>query len=206
MTEPAVKISIIAGSHRHEAESARVARYVEAVLREGRTLATYLLSLGDNPLPLWDEGVWNNDQKWQALWSPIEAELSASDGFVVVSPEWSGMVPAGLKNFFLLCGSDVLAHKPGLIVTVSASLGGAYPVAELRTSSYKNTRLCYIPDHVIVRNVGQMLHGDKPTDEHDENLRSRIAYSVRMLLEYAKALRAVREAGVIDLKRFPYGM
>jgi hypothetical protein len=89
---------------------------------------------------------------------------------------------------------------------VSASLGGAYPVAELRTSSYKNTRLCYIPDHVIVRNVGQMLHGKQPADEHDESLRSRIAYSVRMLLEYAKALRAVREAGVIDLKTFPYGM
>ncbi len=201
-----MKISIIAGSHRHEAESARVARYFEAVLREGRTLATYLLSLADNPLPLWDEGEWNNDPKWQTLWSPIEEELSGSDGFVVVSPEWSGMVPAGLKNLFLLCGSDVLAHRPGLIVTVSASLGGVYPVAELRTSSYKNTRLCYIPDHVIVRTVWQMLHGDKPADEHDESLRSRIAYSARMLLEYAKALRAVREAGVIDLKRFPYGI
>jgi NAD(P)H-dependent FMN reductase len=201
-----MKIAIIAGSHRHEAESARVARYVEAVLRESGTSDTYLFSLADNPLPLWDEGVWNNDPKWQTVWSPIEAELAGSDGFVVVSPEWSGMVPAGLKNFFLLCGSDVLAHKPGLIVTVSASLGGAYPVAELRTSSYKNTRLCYIPDHVIVRNVGKMLHGDQPADEHDESLRSRIAYSARMLLEYAKALRAVREAGVIDLKTFPYGM
>ena len=201
-----MKISIIAGSHRHEAESARVARYIEAVLRESVTSGTYLFSLADNPLPLWDEGVWNNDPKWQTVWSPIEAELSGSDGFVVVSPEWSGMVPAGLKNFFLLCGSDVLAHKPGLIVTVSASLGGAYPVAELRTSSYKNTRLCYRPDHVIVRNVGQMLHGEQPADEHDESLRSRIAYSVTMLLEYAKALRSVREAGVIEMTTFPYGM
>ena len=83
------------------------------------------------------------------------------DELVVMSPEWSGMVPAGLKNFFLLCGADHLAHKPGLIVGVSASLGGSYPIAELRTSSYKNTRLCYIPDHVIVRNVGQMLKADR---------------------------------------------
>ena len=119
-----------------------------------------LLSLADNPLPLWDEGAWGDDPRWTKLWSPIAAELDHSDGFVIVSPEWSGMVPAGLKNFFLLCGSELMAHKPGLIVTVSASLGGSYPVVELRTSSYKNTRLCYLPDHVIVRNVGRMLHGD----------------------------------------------
>ena len=113
---------------------------------------------------------------------------------------------AGLKNFFLLCGADVLAHKPGLIVTVSAGAGGSYPVSELRISSYKNTRLCYIPDHVIVRNVGQMLHGDQPAEEHDEALRGRITYSLRVLVEYAKALQLVRESGVIDLKTFPYGV
>jgi hypothetical protein len=111
-----------------------------------------------------------------------------------------------LKNFFLLCSADVFAHKPGLIVTVSAGAGGSYPVTELRTSSYKNTRLCYVPDHVIVRNVGQMLHGDQPADEHDVALRGRIEYSLRVLVEYAKALRLVRESGVIDLKAFPYGM
>ena len=70
-------------------------------------------------------------------------------------------------------------HEPGLIVTVSAGAGGSYPVTELRISSYKNTRLCYIPDHVIVRNVGQMLHGDQPAEEHDQALRGRITYSLR---------------------------
>jgi NAD(P)H-dependent FMN reductase len=116
------------------------------------------------------------------------------------------MVPPALKNFFLLCGTDLLAHKPGLIVTVSAGTGGSYPVTELRTSSYKNTRLCYIPDHVIVRNVGHMLQGNQAADEHDAALRERIDYSLRVLVEYAKALRLVRESGVIDLKAFPYGM
>jgi hypothetical protein len=89
---------------------------------------------------------------------------------------------------------------------VSAGTGGSYPVTELRISSYKNTRLCYIPDHVIVRNVGQMLHGDNPCEEHDQALRGRITYSLCLLVEYAKALRLVRASGVIDLKAFPYGM
>lgn len=201
-----MKISIIAGSHRHESESGRVSRYIEAALRGLHGEPSYLLSLSDNPLPLWDEGAWGDDPKWATLWAPIAAELKDSDGFVIVSPEWSGMVPAGLKNFFLLCGGDLLAHKPGLIVTVSASLGGSYPVVELRTSSYKNTRICYIPDHVIVRNVGQMLKGNHPSDEHDASIRQRIEYSLRLLLQYAEALRSVRSSGIVELSSFPYGM
>ncbi|MBM4093459.1 MAG: NAD(P)H-dependent oxidoreductase, partial [Planctomycetes bacterium] len=137
-----MKISLIAGSHRREPESARVAVYVEKVLRDVGVDATYLLNLAGNPLPLWDESVWSGEGSWPSLWNPIAAELRASDGFVIVSPEWSGMVPAALKNFFLLCDAKVLAHKPALIVAVSAGLGGSYPVAEPRTSSYKNTRIC----------------------------------------------------------------
>ena len=206
LVEVQMKISIVAGSHRQESESERVARYIEAVLQRIGADRTYLLSLAGNPLPLWDEGVWEDDPKWAALWNPIAAELASSDGFVIVAPEWSGMVPAGLKNFFLLCGPGLLAHKPGMIVAVSASMGGAYPVVELRASSYKNTRLCYIPDHVIVRSVGRMLKGDQPADEHDASLRARIEYSLGVLLQYAKALRAVRASDAIDLKRFPHGM
>ena len=33
-------------------------------------------------------------------------------------------------------------------------------VAELRASSYKNNRLCYIPENLIVRNVGSVLNDD----------------------------------------------
>ena len=49
----------------------------------------------------------------------------------VVSPEWNGMVPSMLTNFFLLCSNNELAHKPGLLVGVSSGTGGSYPVAEL---------------------------------------------------------------------------
>lgn len=200
-----MKVAVIAGSHRAEAESARVGRFVEKTL-EGIGVSTYFLSLSNNPLPLWDEGVWGGDERWKSLWSPISAELKGCDAVVVISPEWGGMVPAGLKNFFLLCGSGELAHKPGMIIAVSSGIGGSYPVNELRISSYKNTRLCYIPDHVIVRNVGSMLKGDTPSDEHDKSLRERLTYSLKVLVEYGKGLKSVRESGVLNYERFPYGM
>ena len=57
-----MKIAIIAGSHRREAESARVARYLEQELKKLGINDTYLLSLSGNPLPLWDEDVWSGDE------------------------------------------------------------------------------------------------------------------------------------------------
>jgi len=166
----------------------------------------HLVSLGKNPLPLWDEGVWSGDPTWKDNWGPISSALTASLAFVLVVPEWSGMVPPALKNFLLLCSTDEVGHKPALIVSVSSGIGGSYPIAELRMSSYKNNRLVYIPDHVIVRDVESMLDGDKAQGERDQGVRSRLDYSMRLLLEYAKALRHVRESGAVNHSEFPYGL
>ena len=39
---------------------------------------TYVLSLSENPLPLWDEGLWSGDEKWSTVWKPIARELRSS--------------------------------------------------------------------------------------------------------------------------------
>lgn len=200
-----MKCVVISGSHRAEAESDRVAKYIASVCR-AKQLSCEVVSLSSNPLPLWDEGVWSGDAKWKAVWEPIASTLRAADAFVVVTPEWAGMVPPGLKNFFLLCSPKEVGHKPALIVSVSSGIGGSYPVAELRMSSYKNNRLVYIPEHVIVRDVNAMLHGDTEASKHDGETRARVAYGLDLLREYAKALAAVRESGVINHKDFPYGL
>jgi NAD(P)H-dependent FMN reductase len=200
-----MKIAVISGSHRKDSQSARVAAFIAGEVSAANGTPT-VISLSGNPLPLWDEGVWSDDPKWQEVWGPISAQLKESDAFVIVSPEWAGMVPPGLKNFMLLCSTADVGHKPALIVSVSSGVGGTYPVAELRTSSYKNNRLVYIPEHVIVRNVEEMLHGDVPASDRDDATRARIRYGVKVLGEYAKALKLVRASGVVDHKSFPFGM
>jgi hypothetical protein len=116
------------------------------------------------------------------------------------------MAPASLKNFFLWCTNQELSHKPALIVAVARRAGGAYPVAELRMSSYKNTQICYIPEHVIVRQVESVLNGPEPASEDERYLRDRLAYALDLLIAYAGALRRVRASGVIDAERYPWGM
>lgn len=204
-----MKIMIISGSHRENSQSDKVACYIaQALLDNKQATATEVFSLAGNPLPLWDEGIWNGEAKWQALLNPLSEKLAASDGFVIIAPEWHGQVPAGLKNFFLLWGAGELAHKPALIVAVSSSDGGAYPVAELRMSSYKNNRICYIPEQLIVRNVESVLNADptKNKPESDNYFRERIVYAGGILCAYATALKSVRESGVTETAVFRFGM
>ncbi len=204
-----MKIAIINGSHRTNAQSLKVSRYLETVLRNEKICdETWLFSLSGNPLPLWDESVWEGSEKWKKLLSPLSAELESSDGLIVVSPEWHGQAPAGLKNFFLLFSALQLGHKPALLVGVSSGPGGAYPIAELRMSSYKNNRICYIPEQLIIRNVESVLNDDpmQNNEEEDRYFRERIPYALRILGEYARALKQVRASGVTDTSVFRNGM
>lgn len=202
-----MKITIISGSHRKDSQSLKVAKYVEKRLFElSLCKEVYLLDLANYDIPFWDEGVWQGEEKWKQIWQPIENELNNSEGFIVISPEWSGMVPAKLKNFFLLTSAKSIGHKAALIVTVSASTGGSYPVNELRTSSYKNTKLCYIPEHIIVRNVAEVLNETLNSEnKSDTYLRGRFDFALSLLKKYAEALKIVRESG-IDFDKYPHGM
>lgn len=203
-----MKIAIISGSHRQNSQSLKVAKYIQKTLEAGICQETWLYSLEGNPLPLWDEGVWEGEQKWQDILTPLKEQLSSSDALVVITPEWHGQVPAGLKNFFLLFGKNELGHKPALIVSVSAGAGGAYPVAELRMSSYKNSRLCYIPEHVIIRDVESILNDSESDNDQrsDRYIKERLQWSLNILKEYAIALSSVRSSGVTESDKFGNGM
>ena len=204
-----VKIGIISGSHRINSQSEKVSRFIEKTLVDKEQCGdTWLYTLTDNPLPLWEEGIWDKEPAWEELLNPIREELQSCDGLVIIAPEWHGQVPAGLKNFFLMISRFDVGHKPAMIVAVSSADGGSYPVAELRISSYKNNRILYIPEHVIVRNVESVLN-ENPDDNNespDSYFRERISWTLDVLLAYAEALKPVRDSGVTLNSKFGNGM
>lgn len=199
-----MKYSIISGSARSASQSIKIARFIQQQLAASHE--TYLCDLASNPLPLWDESVWSGGEVWTRSWNPIKEQLRSSDGFIFVVPEWSGMVPPAVKNFFLLASAQELGHKPGLIVSISSSRGGTYPISELRVSSYKNTRLTYLPEHLILRDVESIFNAGEAASEDDAYLRQRLAYCLQLLHAYAAGLKQVRDSGVIDHKAYPNGM
>lgn len=202
-----MKLAIIIWSHRKDSQSLKVWKYIQQSLGDKSLFDEVeivdLLALG---LPFWDEDFPSLEWVWKEKWPPVRDILDSADAFVVVSPEYNGTVPARLKNFFLF-KSTVLAHKPAMIVGVSSSMGGAYPVAELRMSGYKNTKIVYIPDHVIIRNAEKVLNDTilDPDIYHDQTIRDRIWHSLTILHEYSKALQQVRNSW-FDLNKYPNGM
>ena len=203
-----MKISIISGSHRNPSQSEKLARHIEKTLQQEHGVETWLYTLADNPLPLWDQSLWENNPEWNERLAPIREQLTSSDGLVIITPEWHGQVPAGLKNFFLLFNRFELGHKPAMIIAVSSADGGSYPVAELRMSSYKNNRICYIPEHVIVRNVENVLNDNTEDNNQDADgyFRERISWSLGILKAYAEAMKPMRESVQVHHDKFGNGM
>ena len=203
-----MKIGIVTGSHRKDSQSAKVGRFLSAQLDARDGVATWVLDLGRSPLPLWDEDIWSQGSQWSAI-PDLKTALDQSDGFVVIAPEWHGMVPAALKNFFLLwAATGELSHKPALPCAVSAGEGGAYVISELRMSSYKNNRLCWLPEQLIARQVKAICNDDATKNDaalHDI-FATRSHYALDLLLAYARALTSVRDSDLIDHDTFLNGM
>ena len=159
-----MKISIISASHRINSQSKKISDFLHKHLLNIKSdLDIYDIDLADTSLPLWSPDKKKGEGVWGGAWNSISDNLNKSDGFILVVPEYGGMATPAAKNIFLLCGNGEFAHKPGLIVSVSSGNGGAYPISELRMSSYKNTHIMWIPENIIIRNVEEFnpgAHGD----------------------------------------------
>ncbi len=204
-----MKISIISGSHRNPSQSEKIARYIETLFKNEFTdIEPFLYTLADNPLPLWDQSVWENDEQWNKRLTPLKEQFSQSDAFVIITPEWHGQVPSALKNLFLLFSRFEFGHKPAFIVSVSSGDGGAYPVAELRMSSYKNNRLCYIPEQLIIRNVENVFNekAEDNNEKSDNYYKERLNWALKILQGYANALKTMRDETDIHHDKFSNGM
>ncbi|WP_271407720.1 NADPH-dependent FMN reductase [Pseudomonas sp. Q1-7] len=197
-----LNIVLIAGSSRANSQSGKVARFLRQRLIDldkASPGTCGIIDLGQEPLPLWpaeDTGPWSGYQQ----------RLREADAVVVIAPEWNGMACPAIKNFFIYASKAELAHKPGLLVGVSSGIGGGYPISELRASSYKNCRLCYLPEHLIVRGVEKVLNEAEAVSEDDQRIRARIDYDLDILARYAEALKPVREAIDMSIPAFANGM
>lgn len=201
-------IALISGSGRANSQSLKVTRYLKTRIESlAPEYEACIIDLARIQLPFWNEEIWEVDpHSWNPAWGETRSVLRRAVGLIVVSPEWGGMVPSVLKNLFLLCGPHDLAHKPGLIVGVSATDGGSYPVAELRMSSYKNTHICYIPPHLVIRHVGSVLNDAALGADQETDLRERIDATLDIFMAYVAGMAPLRTKIMHHVDKYPYGM
>ena len=199
-----MKISIISSSHRKNSQSKKISGILQNNLSKiDSKLNTFFLDLADAALPLWSPEKKDGKGVWGETWNSISENLSNTDGFILVVPEYGGMATPAAKNIFLLCGNGEFSHKPGLIVSISSGNGGAYPIAELRSSSYKNSHIMWIPENIIIRNVEEFNPGNHG-DKIPEWLEDRFDYVLELFLAYVSNMKPLRE--LINRKDFGNGM
>lgn len=202
-----MNLLIVSASQRAGSQSFKVAKFLQSkafVFDE-----VNLVDLQRYNLPFWD-GDDRSKYIEGSTWPLLEQMVRKADGLVLVTPEWDGMATPLLKNFLMMCSSEDTAHKPALLISVVSGISGAYPIADLRMTSLKNNKIVALPDHIIVRNVEQVLNDEHVQSDRDQSLRQRIDYSLHMLEQYSGALSSVRNRH--DTQPFPnqseysYGM
>lgn len=196
-----MKIVVISGSVRSDSQSRKVANYLAG--RLNGSVEVGIVDLNEQRLPLYDD---SKEGPWQEVWKPVEEELASADGFVFVSPEWDGMFNVGLHNMFhyvTKTKNHALAHKPVMLVGVSDGMGGAYPIAQLKAVGSKNTHFVVSPENLRISKVKEVLvDGEIVID----GVRERADYSLKVLIEYAKALKPIRDSSLLDFKKFGSGV
>ncbi|MFK7871620.1 MAG: NADPH-dependent FMN reductase [Oligoflexales bacterium] len=195
-----MKIVIVSGSHHLNSQSLKISEYLSKRSQHFGCDAE-VVDLATANLPFW-----SGPHAGHAHWKKIQPKFESADGYIVVCPEWGGMVTPQLKNLFLYTTSKEVGHKPALITSISAGAGGAYPVSELRMSGYKNTKICYIPEHLVVRGVAQVLNTPNDSNGEDQRMRERVDHHLQVLKAYAESMKTMRINATVDLHEFPHGM
>lgn len=197
-----MKLTIISGSQRSQSQSLNVAKALKQLAHSQFDDIT-ILDLHQLNLPFWNEGVWNGTEEWQQ-WASIAEQLSQADAFIFISPEWHGMATPALKNFLLLTTDQEMAHKPVLLVSVSASINGVYPISEMRMTGNKNNHACFLPDHLIFRDIDSLINEKLMITE--PHFLARCEYTLQLLFGYTHALAPIHQKFKSLGNTFRYGM
>lgn len=186
-----MNLVIISASQRKQSQSAKVAQFIAESVT-GYEKITHV-ELCQYNLPWWD-GTQIGKSADLSDWPLLNEQISQADAFVMITPEWGGMASPLLKNVLLMCSGQDTAHKPVLLVGLSGGVSGVYPIAELRMNAFKNNKLVAIPDHLVIRNVEEVLnsHDESALSDRDSRIRHRIGHSLHVLYHYSEALQALR--------------
>jgi len=206
-----MNLVIVSASQRENSQSAKVANFLFDSTKNFQSIKH--IELCKYQLPYWD-GELSSKEKSDSHWSLISEVIEQADALILITPEWGGMATPILKNFLLMCDSQQAAHKPALLISVVNGISGAYPIAELRMNAFKNNKIVAIPDHLIIRNVEQVLNqsndNEQSCDQREPALIKRIKYSMHMLEQYSNALKPLRLDYNSELypsqEKYVYGM
>jgi NAD(P)H-dependent FMN reductase len=188
-----VAIPLLLGSVRIGRRSEAVAQHLFSIMEKDPRFAVELLDLAEYNFAVLSRRPAELPVPPPGL-EDFSAKLRASDGLLLVSPEYKGGIPGALKNAIDLLDAGILRRKPVGICTVSAGgFGGLQCLIQLRLTALALGAVP-IPESLLVSRVdelfesrGGLRNGAKPFDP---------AVFLDELHFYASALKAARPVGI----------
>ena len=157
-----MRITIIQGSPRDQANSAKVARFFQEQLAHNKAVtATQFLDIRSFNFPNW--GMADASKEDLAL---FQSGLVEADGLLFVIPEYNGRVPGAFKNALDYFRAEY-KKKPMAIATVSAGpFGGINALYDFRDWAHYVEGILS-PTKLLVSKAGGLFNDQGiPVEEH----------------------------------------
>ena len=177
-------ILIISGTNRPDSNTLKVARRVEGIY-ETLGVEFQILDLAELPSEIFSPTSYA--EKPESFKRFSDAVL-ASDGVVIVTPEYNGGIPGVLKYFIdMLPFPESFEQRPVCFVGLAAGIWGALrPVEQLQAIfGYRNAFI--FPERVFMPGIGKLLDASGQFTNGD--IPKRLNQQVAGFVEFVETLR-----------------
>jgi len=147
-------IVILSGTNRPGSNTRKISTRVDASY-QALGVKTQLLDLAELPAEIFSPGSYEEKPAGFAKFTDL---LLASDGLVIVTPEYNGGMPGVLKYFIdMLPFPEAFEQRPICLVGLAAGIWGALrPVEQLQAIVGYRNGFVY-PERVFMPGVGKLL-------------------------------------------------
>jgi NAD(P)H-dependent FMN reductase len=180
-------ILIISGTNRPESNTRKVARRVEAVY-DALAVAFQVLDLAELPPEIFSPASYAEKP---ASFKTFSDAILASDGVVIITPEYNGGIPGILKYFIdMLPFPESFERRPVCFVGLAAGIWGALrPVEQLQAIfGYRNALI--FPERVFMPGIGKLLDASGQFTNGD--IPKRLNQQAAGFVEFVETLRGKR--------------
>lgn len=184
-----INILVISGSTRSGRLSVKAAEYVTEYINSEYGAKAELLDLAKYRLPVFDDG----DKRHESLKTDlafIREKLLASDGIVVVSPEYNGGMAGSLKNTLDYFRKEYEWRPFGAVSVSIGTLGGQNAMNQL-THFASYVQACLMPNRLLVSQINKIDEDGPAAKLFHDNAKAFSADMVRFS-------KAITEAGLRD--------
>ncbi len=157
-----MKITILAGTNRPDSNTRRVVKTLEALYAEVGTPAD-VLDLADLPPEIFSPTSYA--EKPPAFVENFSNRILASDGLVVVSPEYNGSMPGVLKYFIdMLPFPESFERRPVCFVGLAAGNWGALRALEQLQHIFGYRNAFIYPERTFMPGINGVIDDSGITD------------------------------------------